>query len=298
MLGGNPNRSDSTATNLLYCGEYFDTDHQQYYLRARWYNTDIGRFNRLDSFAGNKVDPQSLHKYLYAHCNPVNAADPNGNLSLMDVVLAAGIVGLIVGLLLPAETFGERITNGLMLGFACALIADMAIVATAVGILSISYYFGISLVSGELLITLMMIAAGGTTFAAGTKNSYFAKQINRVNSLFRWGYKTAGNQTIKVTLSRAQYPQYADRIERTNKTGPFTLDRVGAVARRRAALRGTLPKTGLHRDEWPPAISAEGGAGVDIQYMSPNVNQSAGAAIGNQLRPYSDGNRFEIKIVD
>jgi hypothetical protein len=42
MLGGNPGPGSSPATNLLYTGEYFDTDMQQYYLRARWYDQQTG----------------------------------------------------------------------------------------------------------------------------------------------------------------------------------------------------------------------------------------------------------------
>jgi len=109
MLGGNPNRSDSTATNLLYCGEYFDTDHQQYYLRSRWYNTDIGRFNRLDPFAGNNIDPQSLHKYLYCHANPVNNIDPSGEFSLTEMLVVSvicGAVSAIYGAAVTAVTGG------------------------------------------------------------------------------------------------------------------------------------------------------------------------------------------------
>ena len=57
----------SIATNLLYAGEHFDTDTQQYYNRARWYDPLNGRFNRVDPYAGNMQDPQSLHKYLYCY---------------------------------------------------------------------------------------------------------------------------------------------------------------------------------------------------------------------------------------
>lgn len=46
MLGGNPgspyNPSDPN-TNLLYSGEYFDTDIQHYNLRARWYDQQTTR---------------------------------------------------------------------------------------------------------------------------------------------------------------------------------------------------------------------------------------------------------------
>lgn len=67
------------ATALLYAGEIWDAHSQQYYLRARYYDQNIGRFNRMDPFGGNNQDPQSLHKYLYAHCNPTNNIDPSGN---------------------------------------------------------------------------------------------------------------------------------------------------------------------------------------------------------------------------
>jgi RHS repeat-associated protein len=69
----------------LYSGEQFDTDAQQYYLRARYYNQNNGTFNRVDPYAGNTQDPQSLHKYAYCHNNPVNAIDPTGMFSLSEV---------------------------------------------------------------------------------------------------------------------------------------------------------------------------------------------------------------------
>jgi RHS repeat-associated protein len=58
------------------------------YLRARYYSPDTGRFNRLDPFIGNTQDPQSLHKYLYAHANPVMGADPTGLFTLASVNMA------------------------------------------------------------------------------------------------------------------------------------------------------------------------------------------------------------------
>jgi RHS repeat-associated protein len=77
---------------LLHSGEQFDTGLQQYYLRARYYNPNNGRFNRLDPFAGNNFDPQSLHKYGYAHGDPINGSDPSGEaeIDLTSVVDAIG----------------------------------------------------------------------------------------------------------------------------------------------------------------------------------------------------------------
>jgi len=80
LLGGNPTPAAPAATKLLYTGEQFDTAAQSYYLRARYYDPLNGRFTQMDPYAGNMSDPQSLHKYLYCHANPVNNIDPSGML--------------------------------------------------------------------------------------------------------------------------------------------------------------------------------------------------------------------------
>ena len=78
-------------TNILYSGEPFDAKIGQQYLRARWYDPATGRFNRLDPFFGNLQDPQSLHKYLYVHGDPVQGVDPSGEFSLSGSVASMGI---------------------------------------------------------------------------------------------------------------------------------------------------------------------------------------------------------------
>jgi hypothetical protein len=52
-----------------------------YYLRARYYRPELGRFWTMDTHEGNPSDPLSLHKYLYAANNPVNLIDPSGLLT-------------------------------------------------------------------------------------------------------------------------------------------------------------------------------------------------------------------------
>jgi RHS repeat-associated protein len=69
-------------TEFLYSGEQFDSKIGQQYLRQRYYDPATGRFNGLDPFFGNLDDPQSLHKYLYTHADPVNGIDPNGKSSI------------------------------------------------------------------------------------------------------------------------------------------------------------------------------------------------------------------------
>jgi RHS repeat-associated protein len=78
-------------TEFLYSGEQFDSKIGQQYLRARYYDPATGRFNRLDPFFGNVDDPQSLHKYTYAHNDPINGTDPSGRSMAMSVGIGTAI---------------------------------------------------------------------------------------------------------------------------------------------------------------------------------------------------------------
>jgi len=55
-----------------------------YYLRARYYNPNTGRFMSRDPEDGNLFDPASLHKYLYANGDPVDGVDPMGRGDLFE----------------------------------------------------------------------------------------------------------------------------------------------------------------------------------------------------------------------
>lgn len=70
-----------------------------YYLRARYYDPLNGRFNQLDPYAGNNQDPQSLHKYLYCHANPVNGIDPSGESEVLEVNISMAIGVMLIGMM-------------------------------------------------------------------------------------------------------------------------------------------------------------------------------------------------------
>ncbi|WP_236622194.1 RHS repeat-associated core domain-containing protein [Novipirellula maiorica] len=88
LLGTN---ESFAKTSLGYSGEHFDAKAQQQYLRARFYNPTNGQFNRLDPFAGNTQDPQSLHKYAYVHGDPIGNVDPTGEFSLGGMLASIAI---------------------------------------------------------------------------------------------------------------------------------------------------------------------------------------------------------------
>ena len=77
-FGNEINHTGSTPNNYIYRGEQYDADLGLYYLRARYYNPITGRFVNMDPENGFITDPMTLHKYIYANGDPVNAFDPTG----------------------------------------------------------------------------------------------------------------------------------------------------------------------------------------------------------------------------
>jgi RHS repeat-associated protein len=61
------------------------TDHQYgldtglHYFKARYYDSEIGRFITQDQYLGDPSQPQSLNRYTYAYNNPTVYTDPSGN---------------------------------------------------------------------------------------------------------------------------------------------------------------------------------------------------------------------------
>ena len=83
-FGNSFTKSGTTPNNYLYRGEQFDADLGLYYLRARYYNPNTGRFLSRDPNAGYLDKPASLHKYLYANGDPVNGLDPTGREAMFE----------------------------------------------------------------------------------------------------------------------------------------------------------------------------------------------------------------------
>ena len=101
-FGGLDTHTGTTENRYLFTGEQFDPNVGFYYLRARYYNPSIGRFQTMDTYAGRMHEPQTLHKYLYVHANPVNNIDPSGLMSLAEASAASNIQA-IIGLVARAE---------------------------------------------------------------------------------------------------------------------------------------------------------------------------------------------------
>ena len=75
-------RFGDSENSYLFTGEQRDSNLGLDYLRARYLSVNTGRFVSRDPFEGFLRDPISLHRYLYAHGNPVNLIDPSGYVSI------------------------------------------------------------------------------------------------------------------------------------------------------------------------------------------------------------------------
>jgi hypothetical protein len=62
----------------------------------------------VDPFAGNNQDPQSLHKYLYCHANPVNNIDPSGQFTFKELVVAIAIIAVVLAVVLFVYRWAVR----------------------------------------------------------------------------------------------------------------------------------------------------------------------------------------------
>ena len=77
---GNEVKSDGKDDNpFRYCGEYYDKETGEIYLRARYYQPAVGRFLTRDTYTGENDEPLSLHLYTYCENDGVNYIDPEGH---------------------------------------------------------------------------------------------------------------------------------------------------------------------------------------------------------------------------
>jgi len=81
----------TTANNHRYTGQQWDGDLGMYYLRARYYQPQSGRFWTMDSYSGNSEAPLSLHKYFYCQNNPINGRDLSGH-DMTEMVVVTAII--------------------------------------------------------------------------------------------------------------------------------------------------------------------------------------------------------------
>ncbi len=79
MWGAPLTTNESIQQPFRYSGELWDSSTGLQYLRARWYDPNIGRFINEDTYEGNVTNPLSLNLYTYVENNPLRYIDPSGH---------------------------------------------------------------------------------------------------------------------------------------------------------------------------------------------------------------------------
>ena len=143
----------STPNAYLYTGAQLDPNVGFYYLRARYYDPQRGRFFASDPEEGNIYEPMSLHRYLYANANPITFYDPSGRqietIAALLVVLTGtnaivgGITAGVTNLVLKgaplgfkkASTFLTEVAVGVVAGGASTVPFFGPIVASAISVI-------------------------------------------------------------------------------------------------------------------------------------------------------------------
>jgi RHS repeat-associated protein len=85
------------------------------YLRARYYNSDLGRFISKDAFAGHLASPISENAYVYANANPINFTDPSGYESLGELSAAESINSFL-------SSVSQTVITGALFGAAFSVV--------------------------------------------------------------------------------------------------------------------------------------------------------------------------------
>ena len=92
---------DQAKNEVCYTGGIYDQSTGLYYLNARYYNPEDGRFMTEDTYRGDTTKSETGHLYVYCANNPVNYVDPSGHFLVSTAVLVGvgvgGIVGAIAG---------------------------------------------------------------------------------------------------------------------------------------------------------------------------------------------------------
>ncbi len=83
--------SGTTPNPWRFAGEYLDEETGYYKIGERYYDPRLGRWTQADPIH-QPADPRNVNAYLYAGQDPVNLADPSGEIPFVAGVLAAGAI--------------------------------------------------------------------------------------------------------------------------------------------------------------------------------------------------------------
>jgi RHS repeat-associated protein len=230
---------------------------------ARYYGSSLGRFMTPDWAAkptavpyAHYGNPQSLNLYSYVQNNPTTVGDPDGHCAeVVSCTLEFGAGGSFFG---P----GGTIIGGLI----------------GAGVGGAIVYFG-----GKAIINHIHNSDNSNAQSSPPPGTQTGTQ--------------AGTQPKDVYIDPNKYPASAGHVadaQANGKPDVLTVDRTGASGRRADATAGHATQPGTDRDEYPPAVTREGGAGASVQNIPSSDNRGSGASMGNQISDVPNGGQIRV----
>lgn len=256
-------RTGTTDNHYRYCGEQWDEDLGMYYLRARYMNTNTGRFWTMDSYEGRNSDPITLHKYLYANANPVMYVDPSGyDSSIAQLNMNVAIFGSLSLMAIPSMR--QAITN---FGEAARGVAGEI---------------------GESAFGYAQQAAGMAAVAAALAYQNFHEQIEKALKDVAQEVKNRLLSLKVVPISKTIMLSIAKHISDVQGGVPQVLTRTDSVTartNRKSAIAGLgSAGIGMSWDEYPFASTVQGGSGASVRAVPLHENLVQGGVIGVSYR--------------
>ncbi len=89
--GNERDRVGASANRFTFTGQEIDRETGLYYFKARFYDSETGRFLSQDDVLGEVSDPPDLHLYAYTQMNPLVFVDPTGNIEFIQEGLREGV---------------------------------------------------------------------------------------------------------------------------------------------------------------------------------------------------------------
>jgi RHS repeat-associated protein len=201
-------------------GMWKDAGTGLYYVRARYYDAQTGRFLSRDPVEGQLEQPESFMPYVFANGNPYVFRDPRGEFTLSELsispVVSAAIIGAVSGA--GFDVAFQLAFNGGNLR--CVSLESAAISA------------GLGLLAGPL----------GSAHLTGVRRAYLATTQALARITNRVG-RIAGRSAAKTVFDFLSGPVGAPLLLRNILTqGKILRDIVAAALRGRQALDKTLTR--------------------------------------------------------
>ena len=110
-------------------------------------------------------------------------------------------------------------------------------------------------------------------------------------------YLEARKKAVDVDVPSGKWGEAVQHAQDEGTT-TITIDRRGAESRRKASLKGVPVVPGKDRDEWPPAVSKEGGSGASVRHISPTDNRGFGSFLGRVIKKLGlpDGTKVRLRF--